>query len=303
VRRIPNYDLYGESARPPWYEALTFEWIPERSRPNDWHIAAHRHDALLQILYIRAGDGHVVIESGRHTFAPPCIVLLPAQTVHAFEFSPQIDGPVITVAQRALEALVKVAAPGVLPVLQRAAVIPVEEQDASAARLMPLFDLLEQEFRGNARGRAAAGMALLVALLVQVARLSERAAMHPHASADRRGALLARFRGLIATHFREHRPVAFYAARLGVPAAQLARVCREELGISPTAAVNEHLIREAQRDLVYSNLSVKQIAHAMGFEDSAYFSRYFRKQTGLTPGAFRESALRDLMLAPPSGAN
>ncbi|RQZ10235.1 AraC family transcriptional regulator [Burkholderia sp. Bp9031] len=298
MRRIPNYDLYGESARPPWYDAFNFEWIPERSRPNDWHIAAHRHDALLQILYIRGGHGHVVIESEKHTFTPPCLVLLPAQTVHAFEFSPQIDGLVITVVQRALETLVKTAAPGALSILHRAAVIPVKGSDASVSMLMPLFALLEQEFRSTSRGRGAAGMALLVALVVHVARVSDLAAAPSHAGTDRRGTLLRRFRELIDTHFREHRPVEFYADRLGVTAAQLARVCREELGISTTAVVNAHLIREAQRDLVYSNLSVKQIAHEMGFADSAYFSRYFRKQTGQTPGEFRESAHRDLMPGP-----
>ncbi|CAG9259389.1 hypothetical protein PUN4_330155 [Paraburkholderia unamae] len=74
--------------------------------------------------------------------------------------------------------------------------------------------------------------------------------------------------------------------------AQLARTCREALGYSPTAVVNEHLIREAQRDLVYSPLSAKQIAHQMGF------SRYFRKQTGCTPGEFRESAHRQMLDAP-----
>ncbi|RQU46443.1 helix-turn-helix domain-containing protein [Burkholderia cenocepacia] len=298
MRRIPNYDLYGESARPPWYDAFNFEWIHERSRPNDWHIAAHRHDALLQILYIRGGSGHVVIESDKLPFVPPCLVLLPAQTVHAFEFSPQIDGLVITVAQRAPDALLKAVAPNVLPVLQRAAVIPVKGPDASVSMLMPLFALLEQEFRGTSRGRGAAGMALLVALLVHIARLSDLAAAPSHTGTDRRGTLLRRYRELIAAHFREHQPVAFYAERLGVTAAKLARVCREELGISTMAVINEHVIREAQRDLVYSNLSVKQIAHETGFVDSAYFSRYFRKQTGMTPGEFRESAHRDLIRGP-----
>ncbi|KVF23584.1 helix-turn-helix domain-containing protein [Burkholderia vietnamiensis] len=298
MRRIPNYDLYGESARPPWYDAFNFEWIHERSRPNDWHIAAHRHDALLQILYIRGGSGHVVIESDKLPFVPPCLVLLPAETVHAFSFSPQIDGLVITVAQRAPDALLKVVAPHVLPVLQRAAVIPVKGPDASGSMLMPLFGLLEQEFRGTSRGRGAAGIALLVALLVHIARLSDLAAAPSHTGTDRRGTLLRRFRELIATHFREHQPVAFYAERLGVTTAKLARVCREELGISTTAVINEHAIREAQRDLVYSNLTVKQIAHETGFVDSAYFSRYFRKQTGMTPGEFRESAHRDLVRGP-----
>jgi AraC family transcriptional regulator, transcriptional activator of pobA len=292
MRRIPNYDLYGESARPPGYGAFNFEWIPERSRPNDWQIAAHRHDALLQLLYIRGGGGHVTIEGVRHTFDPPCLVVLPAQTVHAFAFSPQIDGLVITAAQRPLEALVEVTAPGIAAICARAAVIPVRGNDPSVGMLAPLFALLEQEYRSGGRGHAAAGMALMAALFVHVARLSDLATAPAGAGGDRRAELLRRFRELVAAHGREHRPVAFYAQRLGVPAAQLARVCREALAQSPTAVVNEHLIREAQRELAYSALSVKQIAHAMGFEDSAYFSRYFRKQTGLTPVAFRAAAHR-----------
>ncbi|HXZ08403.1 MAG TPA: helix-turn-helix domain-containing protein [Paraburkholderia sp.] len=294
MRKIPNYDLYGESARPPWYDAFNFEWIPERSRPNDWHIAAHRHDALLQILYIRSGDGYVVIESEKHVFAPPCVVLLPAQTVHGFVFSPDVDGLVITAAQRALESISKVVSPGLLPVLQRAAVIPVRTSTADDT-LMPLFRLLEQEFRGSARGHIAAGMSLLIALFVQVARLDDAASgLASAAVADRRGGQIKRLRELVAAHFREHRPVEFYADKLGVTPAQLGRICRSELGHSPMSLVNDHLIREAQRDLVYSGMTIKQIAHALGFEDAAYFSRYFRKQTGVTPTEFQTSAHQDL---------
>ncbi|CAG9201198.1 Transcriptional regulator [Paraburkholderia caribensis] len=296
MRKIPNYDLYGESARPPWFDAFNFEWIPERSRPNDWHIAAHRHDALLQVLYIRSGSGHVVIESEKHVLAPPCVVVLPAQTVHAFVFSPEIDGLVITAAQRALESISKAVSPGLLPVFQRAAVIPVKAS-AGDDILMPLFTLLEQEYRGNARGHIAAGMSLMIALFVQVARLGDAAAMPAtNAVADRRSGQIKRFRELVAAHFREHRTVEFYAEKLGITTAQLSRICRDELGHSPMSLVNEHLIREAQRDLVYSGLTIKQIAHALGFEDAAYFSRFFRKQTGATPKEFQAAAHTDLSL-------
>jgi AraC family transcriptional activator of pobA len=43
-------------------------------------------------------------------------------------------------------------------------------------------------------------------------------------------------------------------------------------------------------------LTIKQIAHALGFEDAAYFSRYFRKQTGVTPTEFQAAAHRVLSL-------
>jgi AraC family transcriptional regulator, transcriptional activator of pobA len=296
MRKIPNYELYGEAsgAHPPWHDAFNFEWIPERSRANDWNIPAHRHDALLQFLYIRNGYGHVVIESEKTPFEPPCLVILPAQVVHGFMFSPEIDGLVVTAAQRTLESIAKAVSPALLSVLQRPAMIPVRGREAGDETLMPLFTLLEAEFRRGAAGYGVAGMALLMALFVQAARLVEHATLPVAALAARRSPQIRRYRELIAQHFRQHRPVEFYADALGVTTAQLGRICREELGTSPTALINAHLIREAQRDLVYSGMTVKQIAHGLGFEDSAYFSRYFRKQTGATPREFQSAAHRDL---------
>ncbi|AET94235.1 transcriptional regulator, AraC family (plasmid) [Burkholderia sp. YI23] len=296
MRKIPNYNLYGESARPPWYDAFNFEWIVERSAPNDWHIDAHRHDALLQFLYIRGGGGEVLIENSMIEIAPPCVIMLPAQTVHGFNFAPGVDGLVVTVAQRSIEALASVAAPGLIAVLQRAGVFRVSAQSVKESAFMPILELLEKEFRATDRGHMAAGMSLLVALFVQVARMCESASALSVASTERRAQQIKRFRQLVAAHFREHRPVEFYAHKLGVTVTQLGRVCREELSSSPLAMINEHLVREAQRDLVYSTMSVKQIAHGLGFADIAYFSRYFRKQTGVTPTQFQAQAHKALAI-------
>ena len=47
---------------------------------------------------------------------------------------------------------------------------------------------------------------------------------------------------------------------------------------------------EAQRELIYTNASIKQIADGLGFEDESYFGRFFRKQTGFRPTEFRKMA-------------
>ncbi|WP_168788650.1 helix-turn-helix domain-containing protein [Paraburkholderia aromaticivorans] len=302
-RNIPNYNLYGESARPPWYDAFNFEWIAERSAPNDWHIDPHRHDALLQFLYIRGGgsNGDVLIENTRLRIEPPCVIMLPAQTVHGFNFASDVDGLVVTAAQRSLEALATMVAPALVPVLQHAGVTRVNPQTHDSV-LMPLVDLLEREYRATDRGHMAAGLPLLIALFVHVARMCERASAARATAAasvsatERRAAQIRRFRELVAAQFREHRPVEFYAQKLDMTVAQLGRICREEISSSPLAVINEHLVREAQRDLVYSHMSVKQIAHGLGFADVAYFSRYFRNQTGVTPTQFQVEAHKALAI-------
>jgi AraC family transcriptional activator of pobA len=85
---------------------------------------------------------------------------------------------------------------------------------------------------------------------------------------------------------------------VGVTNSQLARLSRDVLGMSPSEFINARLVKEAQRELVYSSLTVKQVAHELGFNDPAYFSRFFLKQTGLKPTEFREAA-HGALLSPP----
>ena len=105
---------------------------------------------------------------------------------------------------------------------------------------------------------------------------------------------LQRFRALVDRSFRTHKSVAFYAGELGITPTQLNRVCRELLGKSALGAINARLLLEAERDLVYTFIGVKEIALSLGFSDAAYFSRFFSKQKRCTPTQFREQAQRQL---------
>jgi AraC family transcriptional activator of pobA len=85
-----------------------------------------------------------------------------------------------------------------------------------------------------------------------------------------------------------------YAQALGVSAGQLSRLCREVLGVSALDVVNARIVHEAQRELAYSLLGIKQIAAVLGFEDEAYFGRFFKKHTGHRPTEFRAMARQRL---------
>ena len=78
---------------------------------------------------------------------------------------------------------------------------------------------------------------------------------------------------------------------MGLTAGQLSRICREVLGISALDVINARLVHEAQRELVYTASSVKLLASELGFDDDAYFSRFFKRHTGLSPSEFRAQAL------------
>ena len=83
-----------------------------------------------------------------------------------------------------------------------------------------------------------------------------------------------------------------YARNLAVTPTHLSRVTRAATGLSASRLIEERIIREARRNLVYTNLPISTIAYELGYDDPAYFSRVFSRATGMSPRAFRTRGLR-----------
>ena len=78
----------------------------------------------------------------------------------------------------------------------------------------------------------------------------------------------------------------FFVADLA-EARSVRRIARTATGQAASQLILERIVREARRNLVYTNLPVSTIAYALGFEDPAYFSRVYAAATGVSPRAFR----------------
>ena len=222
ARAIPNYALYGDQARPAWLSTFDFEWIPQRSRPYNWDIQPHTHDAFVQVLMLTSGGGTVHLDHARIEMASPCLIVVPAQTVHGFRFTPDTNGPVITAAQRPLESLAALVMPELVQTVRTPRVMPLAPEGLE--QLMPLFLAVEREHRQGDTGHVAAALALLTALAVQIARLQREVPAAPGHPLTRKAEQIEAFRRAVDERFREHLPVTAYAAALGVTAGQLTRL-------------------------------------------------------------------------------
>jgi len=299
--RVPNYALYGDRAQPNWLDVVHSEQIPERSSMFNFVIHPHVHDGLIQVLYLTRGGGQVTIDGETWQATSPCLIVVPSHHVHGFQFDPDVDGPVITAAQRPLESLMTVAAPEMLVHIRQACVVDVGTSPRYRPMLLPLFDAIDRESRVQGDGDVAVGTAILTALFVQIGRIIATLPMSRPGHARSRSAMLVeRFRAYVDQHYADHWSIERYANELGVTAGQLSRLCRQTLGRSAMAVVTSRLVHEAERELVYSKLTVKQVASLLGFEDEAYFGRFFKKHTGQTPTDFRRSAWHHLALTPGS---
>ena len=281
---LPAYALYGEADQAPAADPLHCESIAERSRLHDWEIRPHRHALLAQVLWVRRGRFEATLDGRVLALAGPALVTVPSMAAHGFRFAPAVDGLVFTVQERHLHALLT-RAPGLAQALLQLRGWPLARADGRvlAAAAMALRD----EMRQPLRWRAAALDAALLALFVAVARALPPEAPPAAAPPERALAHVRRFRALVEAHYREQPALAVLAARLGITPTQLNRVCREVLGRPALAMLHTRLLLEAQRELAYTSMSIKQIALGLGFADAAYFTRFFRRAAGQTPTAYR----------------
>ena len=98
-----------------------------------------------------------------------------------------------------------------------------------------------------------------------------------------------RFQKLLAQHICESRQVKFYADQLLISTKKLNRITQEMLDQPAKNYINDFLIIEIKRLLMNTSLTVKEIAHRSGFEETTNFVKYFKKYTGFKPSAFRDS--------------
>ena len=99
--------------------------------------------------------------------------------------------------------------------------------------------------------------------------------------------LFNRFLTLVANHFRTNSDVAFYADCLNVTATYLAQVCHRVSGKSPKNIIDRQVTESIATELRQSDKPLQEIAADHGFSSQAHFSKFYKKQTGLSPSDYR----------------
>lgn len=99
------------------------------------------------------------------------------------------------------------------------------------------------------------------------------------------------FRDALESNYTKLKSVNDYVKLICISEKRLGQATAKVLGKSPKEIINARILLEAKRLLVHTNLSIKEIGQELGFEDPAYFVRYFKKNTTTTPVEFREASL------------
>lgn len=290
-KRIPSFFLYGEAPRTYDEPTLHIETIEFRSARNRWRIDPHVHRTLHQLIFVTWGRGVALAEGDSVAYRSPALVVVPLGTVHGFEFEPGTHGFVLSITADVLREMAR-REPGVDALFRNAAALQLESPALGATDLEQAFGMFAREFARSSPGHALALDGLLEVILANVIRLSNALADSPDPAVGRHQDLVARFRELIESEFRKNKPLADYASALNVSESRLRNACLSVTEQSPIQMVHARILLEAKRDLFYTSDSVSEIAYALGFEDPAYFTRFFSQRAGMSPSAFRSRRSR-----------
>ena len=280
---IPTYSLQQSSTiGNSVFDIVETKGELRRYRAN--FLVPHRKDFYFLCLVRKGSSRHWVdfvpytLQSNRFYFSSPHQVQVKEQTE-------PMDGIMLSFTEEYLQ-LEENRSLRQLPIIQNPD--NVHELSLTPDNLLFLEDLLSKmlvEFNTERSWRNGMLQSYVNVLLIYLSRLYTEQFQPDHSTPDR--GLLKRFREYIETHYTTLHQVADYADLLNLTPGHLNDRIKQQSGKTAIEHIHERLVLEAKRRLLHTDYSAKEIAWQLGFEDVAYFHRFFKRLTGETPTNFR----------------
>lgn len=278
-----------ESFLDPSYRDFTISSYRDEESEALKRVDPHRH-TYYEIIWVQSGEGNHMIDFRNYPFKGPCLFLLHPQHVHTMEKRTPTKGGVVKFSpsyfpagdadQRSLIKYGVFDDIDVMPVIQMD-----REQEKDIKKIFQDMFAVYQE-RPSFSSEILASYLTIFILKIYAIKKNRIPAGSFH---DPDFTRFRQFQQLLHDHFRQHHDARFYAASLNVSSKTLTHCTQKFAGRPPSELIRDRLLLEARRLLHHSGLSVKEIAHETGFEDSSYFIRFFTRNTQMSPKRFRDS--------------
>lgn len=167
----------------------------------------------------------------------------------------------------------------------------IDLDDNDLVSFSELFDKIQVELKLNDRSSEEMIRIYLKQIIIQATRVwkNQNLIRPKEMTTPIDHELFRNFGRLVEIHFREKHTVTDYADLLNVAPKTLSNKFHKLQLDSPNDIIKNRIMLEAKRLLSYTDLSIKEIAHQLGYEDTAYFNRLFAQKNGVSPTVFRKT--------------
>lgn len=268
------------------YNYIFSEAIQARSKQFDWEINQHFHSKLYQVFMGQKGGAELHVNEMMIPLKAPFIICIPPNFSHGFKFSEDIEGHILTFSEvyvRGLKGIENFYSDILTREVRWVTDVRQEEYD----RLYKCYQYIHEEVFNSSAHRYAA-LQLSIAQFILLMSRMELSGVHTTVIKDRNLAYFRTFVQLIHQYKDPNVSMAEYAGQLHISVGHLNRICRKVKDCTPLQVIQDMFVTRAKAYLQHTTYNINEIAYQLGFEDASYFTRLFKKQTGLTPGAYRK---------------
>lgn len=289
---IPNINL-GQSYDQRYIDTdIHYESLEKLANFFGRNMPVHHHDRFYQLHVILTGKIHVNLDENSYVVQAPMFFLTPPTVPHAFITDSNAEGHVITVRQQLvwqlMENLIATGWDKSNFMASPLCVSLVPEKNKNAAHFLELLSLIAHESKQSGEDQGVALKALLQLILIDILRLADQG--QPQQKTRKEDIrVFHHFNQLIEQHYKEHLTLNQYSEKMNITEARLNDICRRLAGLPSKRLITDRLVQEARRLLSYSSVSISEIGYELGFQDPAYFTRFFRKNAGVTASKYRNS--------------
>ena len=249
--------------------------------------APHRH-SFYHMVFFTEGTGNHTIDFNHFQVHPYQIYFMVPGQVHSWNFEGKVDGYVINFSNGFFKSFLLrpdyIDSFSFLTGDTQRSVINLPDQIRDS--IIALFENLVSQSQSG----FGLGADMIRVLLLQIFIQIEQGRFHyDHENLMmQNNVLLRNFRKLIDRNFLKLKLPGEYAELLYISPNHLNALCKEHLGMQAGELVRERVLLEAKRLLVNMDVSISEIAYKLNFNDNSYFTKFFKKEVGMTPDAFRK---------------
>lgn len=247
--------------------------------------------SLYTIIILTKGTGSCKVDFGTYEFTAPAIVFatpfqkieLDGQGIEELKIM-QFHGDFYCIEYHKKE----VACNGLL--FNNAYISPVLTlSDSEIEDFNSLYEQIVKEVEQNEELNEIVLTSYLQLFLAKSSKIKRAVLTEDLAPSVMVDEVMERFKILLEQHFLALHKPSDYANLLHITPNVLSKRCKLYFRKTPTQLIQERIIIEAKKKIHLTRLSIKEIAFELQFQDEHYFSRFFKKITGISPQKFRNS--------------
>ena len=285
MKKIPIRQITLSQQELPSPERFKIRRVEDILGGNNLVHDLHRHDFFF-ILAIKNGEGDHEIDFTSYQVVDNSVFFLRPGQVHQLELDAGCTGYLLEFNTEFYHPHGKLSNQRLRKAINRNFCVP---EVSRFNKLQALLTSMFHEYTAKEEGYRDVIKASLDIFFIEFARQSRNPQGESTIANSYTQERFEDFLELLDQHIATHKQVSQYTEMMNLSAYQLNEITKSSIGKTASEMITEQIILEAKRYLLATPNQVKDIADHLGYEDTSYFIRFFKKHIGHSPEAFRHN--------------